>query len=132
MVGFWDLSDSDRYRTIKPKTHYAKRNSNGQWVAGPKAKGFQEGQFIPTREIEVSGTIREIPAGNVGRQWTLRRRNNLVKSIMRAQGEYDEDGNLIEALPEDEARDMANQMLAELDEAETDSERKKIWKKYAS
>lgn len=121
MSGFWSLDENDRDRTIKPLTEYATRNSNGQWIAGPKAKGYSEGQFIPTKMVTFGGDTREVPAENVGRQYTLRRRNNLVKAVMRASD-----------VPEEEARQKTTQMLEELAKAETDAEKKEIWQKYGS
>ncbi len=126
MPGAIDLSDEStkgvpHYRVMKSKSQYAKRNSAGQWVAGPKAKGYDEGEYIPTKTVEEGGKTMERPAGIVGQQWSQRRRSNMVKSVMRASG-----------VGEAEAREKTKDLLDELSEAETDQERKEVWKKYAS
>lgn len=93
--------------TIHALTDYAKRDSNGNWRAGPDAPGYQKGQFIETRVVTTQdGRTVEKPAGDIGRAFTNRQRNNLIKANMRRQD-----------MTEQEARNFVNSTFTEIQEA---------------
>ena len=111
MAGAVDLNPNKIY-TLR---EYAYRDDAGRWRAGPEAKGYDPGQFIPTKTIEVTGsagperdqttyTITR-PTGMVGRQYNNRRRNQQIKAIMQRQD-----------VSESEARQLVHDIQAEIAE----------------
>lgn len=93
--------------TINPPSDIAYQDSNGNWHAGPDAKGYSQGSYVPPEYAR--------------RATQIRRTTNLVKSIQRAQG-----------VSENEARKQKDVMVEKLKEAETEKERADIWQKYGS
>ena len=91
-----------------------------RWRAGPKAPGYQENQFIKTRQVETrqldsngNPVMVTRPAGNVGRSYTNRTRANMIKGLMRRHAQ---DPNL-EDLTESEARQYIHDKQEELKDA---------------
>lgn len=104
MPGAVDLDEN----TINPVSDIAYKDDAGNWRAGPDAKkGYQQGQFIDSDYAE--------------RATSIRRTTNLIKSIQRARD-----------VSESEARDLKDDMVSELEDAETKEERRDIWQKYGS
>jgi len=95
---------------INTLTEIATKNEAGQWVAGPDAPGYEQGQYIPTKKVKVtepdgSTYTKETPGGNVGRSYTNRQRTNLVKANMRRQD-----------MTEKEAREFVNEKIQEIED----------------
>lgn len=102
--------------TIKPESAIAYKDNNDQWRAGPDAPGYEQGQFVPTREVsQAGGGTRSRPGGNVGRSYTTRRRTNLVKANMRKRD-----------MSEEEARDFVNERLDEMEEARKEGDTEQV------
>lgn len=93
--------------TINPVSDIAYKDDNGNWRAGPDAKGYKQGQFVDAKYAKTATSIR--------------RTTNLTKSIQRARD-----------VSESEARELKNEMVEALNEAETKEERRDIWQKYGS
>lgn len=89
---------------IKPLTDIAFKDESGQWRAGPdNAKGLEPGQFISSDYAEKARSSRA--------------NANFVKQIMRSRD-----------VSESEAREIGEDFLERLDEADSETERRNIRK----
>jgi len=111
MAGAVDL-DPD---TIRPATGIAYQDDNGNWHAGPDA--VKNGQAEQVGEF-ISGDYAKKARG-------LRRNANMIKNIMREHNEG-------EGTTEKEAREIARDVQRELRDAETEEERRDIWRQYVN
>lgn len=97
--------------TIRPPTDIAYKDDAGNWRAGPDAKGYDKGQFV-------SGDYAQ-------RARAVRRNANMVKNIMREANEG-------EGVSETEAREISTEIRERLDDAESEEERRGIWRQYVN
>lgn len=89
---------------VKPLSSIAYQDNNGNWHAGADSK-FDTGSFV-------SDTYANRARG-------YRKNTNFVKSIMRGR-ESDES----------EAREIGKEIREAMDDAESEEERRDIWKRY--
>lgn len=116
MAGAIDLGDESKrgvphYRVINPASDIAYRDKAGRLRAGPdNPLGYNKGDMVRKEDYP-----------NMFRSLNNRKHTNLVKALMRSQ-----------ELTEKEAREQTNELLDELEQAETKEERADIWQKYGS
>lgn len=131
MPGFWELNPDnvDSVREIAYFDADAKR-----WRAGPDAPDkYTPGQFVETREVKRGDTTRQLPGGDVGRAYTVRRKRNQVKGLMRRseqEAARERSEHMDDELTEGEAWELADEFVRALDAAESDQEVRDIRREY--
>lgn len=66
-----------------PLDQIAYQDDNGQWRAGPDAKGYESGQFVPQEGDDLKG--------NVARARSMRKYKNDVKRTMRRHDDMNQE-----------------------------------------
>lgn len=97
--------------TIRPITDIAYQDSQGNWRAGPDAKGYEKGQFVSP--------------GYAKKARSLRRNSNMVKNIMREANEG-------KGVSESKAREISHEVRNKLQDADSEEERREIWRQYVN
>jgi len=91
--------------TIRPPTNIAYKDEADNWRAGPDAKGYEKGQFVEAAYAKQARGIRK--------------NANMVKQIMRWND-----------VNENQARKTSHTIREKLKDAESEDERREIWKQY--
>ena len=93
------------------------------WVAGPDAPGeYESGDVVPTKEVKQGGRVVEVPKGDVGRSYQLRRYYNNVKGVIH-RSEMENVDAFDDELTEEEARELVSELRDRLEGADREEVR---------